>query len=292
MCVPVGVSRARALVLTIAMAATLSVFGGCENSIASDEPDVTPIQVNQCSSNDHCKDSNPCTAGTCTDGKCHHTLTPGVSCSFGKCSTGTCSDEGVCKTSIEVGKACDDEDPCTGDGSCDAAGSCAAGQPSVGKACDDGSACTVGDACDAQAACAGTPAAAGTACNDLDLCTEGDSCDAAGKCTPGTAVPLDNDACKSCSCSPEYGVECAVVTTAACACSIVGKIKYVDNFEDFTIEVVESGSVDLEVELKSSGADSPGEWQEVTSFEDYKVKIVESFGDIRVRFVDSATGCP
>lgn len=39
-------------------------------------------------------------------------------------------------------------------------------------------------------------------------------------------------------------------------------------------------------------ADSPGQWQIVDSFPDYKVQIVDSFPDFTIKYVDAFPGPP
>jgi hypothetical protein len=67
-----------------------------------------------------------------------------------------------------------------------------------------------------------------------------------------------------------------------------GKIKFVDSFPDFTVQIVESFP-NLKVKIVSSFPDDCGEWQIVESFPDEcgKWKFVESFPDVKIQFVDS-----
>ena len=72
---------------------------------------------------------------------------------------------------------------------------------------------------------------------------------------------------------------------------IHGKIKYVESFPDYTVQVVDSFP-DLKVQIVENFPDAPGKWQIVTSFPDFKIKIVESFGDFKIKFVTSFPGVP
>lgn len=93
---------------------------------------------------------------------------------------------------------CDDSDPCTVDGECDA-GACQGKTPVV---CDDGVDCT-SDNCDPADGCAYPPRLG--SCQDGDPCTVGDTCEA-GKCKSGApAVCDDENECTDDSCTPGIG---------------------------------------------------------------------------------------
>lgn len=73
-------------------------------------------------------------------------------------------------------------------------------------------------------------------------------------------------------------------------CSLHGKIKVVDNFEDVKIKKVDNFE-DIKVKWVDNFADKPGRWKKVDNFEDYKVKFVDNFEDYKVKFVDNFEGC-
>lgn len=58
-----------------------------------------------------------------------------------------------------------------------------------------------------------------------------------------------------------------------------------NQFEDLKIKVV-SGFADLDIEKVDLNANQCGKWQIVVDLLNLKVKIVNTGGDIRVRFVD------
>lgn len=68
-----------------------------------------------------------------------------------------------------------------------------------------------------------------------------------------------------------------------------GKVKFVENFPDFTIKYVESFP-DLKVKYVKAFPDNCGEWQIVENFPDFTVKVVESFPDFTVKVVESFPG--
>jgi hypothetical protein len=70
-----------------------------------------------------------------------------------------------------------------------------------------------------------------------------------------------------------------------------GKIKFVDDFPDITVQVVEHFP-DLKVKLVEHFPDDCGEWQVVENFPDVKVKIVENFPDIKIKYVEHFPGKP
>ncbi len=70
---------------------------------------------------------------------------------------------------------------------------------------------------------------------------------------------------------------------------VYGKIKYVTAFPDVKVRVVESFG-DLKVQVVKAFADSPGEWEIVDNFEDFKVEIVTAFEDFTIEYVDAFPG--
>ncbi|MCA9517159.1 MAG: hypothetical protein KC635_19595, partial [Myxococcales bacterium] len=113
---------------------------------------------------------------------------------------------GAC-AGVPDGTSCDDADPCTAVGMCQA-GTCVVG-PLDCRALDD--ACVVG-ACSAEAGgCVATPRADGTSCDDGDLCTAGDRC-VDGVCGGAADACADlADGCHTATCDPATG-GCAVET--------------------------------------------------------------------------------
>jgi hypothetical protein len=72
---------------------------------------------------------------------------------------------------------------------------------------------------------------------------------------------------------------------------LYGKIRFVENASnaDVKIKIVNSFP-DLKVKLVENFADDCGEWEVVEYGEDLKVYIAESFADIKVKFVTSFPG--
>jgi hypothetical protein len=104
-----------------------------------------------------------------------------------------------------VGYPCDDGNPCTEVGVCDAERVCVAAPVTYAAACDDGNPCTTRDTC-AGATCLGSAREDGAACEDGDLCSGQDTC-VAGVCVVGTppdCAGLD-DPCNEGACDPFTG---------------------------------------------------------------------------------------
>lgn len=72
---------------------------------------------------------------------------------------------------------------------------------------------------------------------------------------------------------------------------LYGKIRFVENASnaDVKIKIVNSFP-DLKVKLVENFADDCGEWEVVEYGEDLKVYVAESFADIKVKFVTSFPG--
>lgn len=68
-----------------------------------------------------------------------------------------------------------------------------------------------------------------------------------------------------------------------------GKVQFVQNNPDFTVEVVEHFE-DLKVQMVDHFPSECGKWQVVEHFPDFKVKIVEHFGDFKIRYVSHFPG--
>jgi hypothetical protein len=133
-------------------------------------------------------------------------------------------------SSVTLGGACDDGNPCTidtcgaggcqhtpvvcdgGGDACNAGATCdpatgqCVGAPSPdGTACDDGNACTDGDVCQAGA-CTSAPKRNGASCDDGNACTRKDTCEA-GACVGRRPVVCPGEAqCREASaCEPSTG---------------------------------------------------------------------------------------
>lgn len=70
---------------------------------------------------------------------------------------------------------------------------------------------------------------------------------------------------------------------------IKGKIKFVEIFEDYKVEITEM-MPDLKVKIVDNVLDREGEWQIVDTMPDIKIKIVENFGDFSIQFVENFPG--
>ncbi len=129
-----------------------------------------------------------------------------------QCAKNTCDPKvgGGCKLTAvigEIGKACQDGDPCTVKTVC-SAGKCA-GQA---KSCDDDNPCTE-DTCTKTTDCLNLPLAA--TCNDGDACTIKDAC-VGGTCAGGGKKDCDDgNPCTADSCDVKLGCA-ATPTTHAC----------------------------------------------------------------------------
>ena len=70
---------------------------------------------------------------------------------------------------------------------------------------------------------------------------------------------------------------------------LYGRVKFVDNFEDISIEYVDA-LADIDVQFVESFPDECGQWQKVDNFEDIRVKVVSSLPDLTVKVVNSFPG--
>src|SRR5881398_2893725 len=116
-------------------------------------------------------------------------LDPGEQCDDGNTLAGDC-----CSPTCQfepAGQACPSATPCLAGTTCDGAGVCGGGTPTL-AACNDGNACTTADTC-AGGVCVGGSA---PNCSDGNVCTD-DACDPATGCvnTPNTAACTDGNAC-------------------------------------------------------------------------------------------------
>ena len=77
----------------------------------------------------------------------------------------------------------------------------------------------------------------------------------------------------------------------AIAEKLFGRIKLVDNFEDYRVKVVSGGFADLKVKRVDNFEQRAGRWKIVEgSFCDHKVKIVKQGEDITIKYVTNYEG--
>ncbi len=172
-----------------------------------------------CDQDDECEDNGNYCDGVfvCLNGSC--TLDKGtiVFCpEADTCASFSCDPlTGKCLTVPQnEGGGCDDDDPCTGSGSC-SLGKCGKGQPIE---CADTNPCTADFCSQAQGKCAHDPLPnVGLACDDLNGCTNGDVCIENGTCE-GTVKPCaDGNPCTTDGCDPASG-NCTATPVAGGAC--------------------------------------------------------------------------
>ena len=142
-----------------------------------------------------CDDGDPCTTDdSCRAGSQCKGDPRDCSALTDPCNGAVCDeDAGYCKrVPINIGAACDDQNPCTVDDHCDATGACAS-DPKDCSTFDD--ICNSGS-CNHLGVCETEPINEGGPCDDHDPCTVGDLCNAAGGCA-GAAVDCSglDDAC-------------------------------------------------------------------------------------------------
>jgi hypothetical protein len=162
----------------------------------------------------NCNDSNDCTVDVCKvageQWKCEHQAVDGASCDDGDpCTVGGKCEAGICGA---MTPKCKDEDdnPCN-DPTCDPfSGECKPAQTN-GYPCNDNNACTIGDSCQDLVCLSGDA----VDCDDGNACTN-DFCDAvqgclhedkAGSCSDGDACTT-NDACAGGTCIPGPALDC------------------------------------------------------------------------------------
>lgn len=68
-----------------------------------------------------------------------------------------------------------------------------------------------------------------------------------------------------------------------------GRIQYVTSFEDYTVRVVDTFA-DLRVQEVPRLADSPGKWEVVDFLPDIRIKFVNKGEDFTIEFVDELPG--
>ena len=189
-----------------------------------------PCPGEQICCNGRCRGGDCCTDAECTDPEApiclNFTCSPcttnrqcgsGRVCCDGQCQSGNCCDEGDCQDracqsktctgnrcqyTAMNGAACDDDDPCTVEDTCQSGACSGRAKDCSAQAdpCNDG----VCRASDGQ--CVKRPKDNGTACSDNDSCTTGDSCQN-GACRPGAGVDCRslNDDCNDGVCRQSDG---------------------------------------------------------------------------------------
>ena len=70
---------------------------------------------------------------------------------------------------------------------------------------------------------------------------------------------------------------------------LYGKVKIVDNFEDFKVKIVDNFE-DVKIHIVDNFENSCGKVKIVNNFEDVKIKIVDNFEDIKVKIVTNFEG--
>lgn len=86
-----------------------------------------------------------------------------------------------------------------------------------------------------------------------------------------------------------WGLQPATADPPEDLSKVRGRIQFVKSFPDYKVKIVKSFA-DLHVKLVSSAPNSPGQWQIVESFPDFKIQIVESFPDFKIKYVESFPG--
>ena len=151
-----------------------------------------------------CAQDNLCVFdAVCTGGVCQGSE---LVCSLGMGANGSCEDMacdptiGCISVPAQAGTACDDQDPCSVNDTCDDGGLCSGDL----LTCDDGLACT-NDSCVLGTGCVFE--AMDSACDDQVPCTV-DTCGATGcNHAPDPSQCDDQNACTSESCDPAAGCE-------------------------------------------------------------------------------------
>ncbi|MCI5776574.1 MAG: hypothetical protein MR215_02920 [Bacteroidales bacterium] len=87
-------------------------------------------------------------------------------------------------------------------------------------------------------------------------------------------------------CSSSSGRECITKDGYCKGILLCGDVKIVSGSADFRVRVVESFP-DLKVEVKTGSTRKPGEWRFVGSGEDFTIRIVEPSPDFTIKFVNS-----
>ena len=73
-------------------------------------------------------------------------------------------------------------------------------------------------------------------------------------------------------------------------CLLKGRVCIVDNFEDLRVKIVSTnGDVEVEVTIYTNKDSKCGEIELVNNVPDVKIKLVENFEDITISFSDSSS---
>lgn len=73
-------------------------------------------------------------------------------------------------------------------------------------------------------------------------------------------------------------------------CDLYGKVKFVSSHADYKVRIVNHHGR-LRVKYMKNFADDPGEWQPVIFGEKFRVQIVRSGEDFTIQKVDNFPGC-
>jgi len=74
------------------------------------------------------------------------------------------------------------------------------------------------------------------------------------------------------------------------ACEIYGKVKFVDNGEDYKVKLVDYGQ-DVKIKFVDNEEDKKGLWRRVDYGQKYKLKWVDFGEDFKIKLVASGEGC-
>jgi|GEM_PF-1878721 len=161
-------------------ASTACVSAMCSaDGISCDE---IPLNGASCEDGNACTDADRCAAGACVSGSA-------IDCGWDAgCADFMCDpiDGCILRTLFVANTPCDDDDRCTLDTVCDAAGRCQGGADLV---CDDRNGCTL-DSCEPNRGCT-TTSTTGELCDDANACTSTDTC--LGSYCRGDAVNCDDE---------------------------------------------------------------------------------------------------
>jgi len=70
---------------------------------------------------------------------------------------------------------------------------------------------------------------------------------------------------------------------------LYGKVQVVQNFPDIKVKI-DNTWADIKVKMVDNFPDSCGEWQMVEHFPDFKVQFVDTFEDIKIKYVENWPG--
>jgi hypothetical protein len=210
-----------------------------DNAVCSDGNDCTPNSQDRCKTGKCSNTENTCTCTTdsdcdvqeakdgnlCNDKFACETSPAGKFCvlkvntatvcsaSTDPCQTSACTPgTGVCEDSPKItGAACDDNNVCTLQTTCDAQGDCKGG---TALQCNDNQPCTT-DVCDKILGCFFSENVPGQVCNDNNVCTSGDTCKS-GICSGVSLQCDDNNPCTIDTCNKLSGCSYLIDDTLSC----------------------------------------------------------------------------